>query len=299
MGLVINRLIHTRLGAKIMKNNILFDTVSLVSNIAKGYTLPQALRIIADCGFEYAEIASIGGMCEHIAAREITPDYIGAVKEMLINENLKCHAFSGHVDLTLENEAGDFLKKMELASAIGCKVINTNSGPAAGMDSFRRHLRKVIDKAEKLGLTVCLESHGDIIGTAKQAVGLFREINHPLIRMNYDTGNTYFYEKGRVSVEEDVLYGLEYLAYVHVKDIHIDGNFAYYRPLGGGDIKLTNFFAALGQLGRPLPCGVEVPVFVSGPLSQLSSSAAPIGVNEIRDAAYRSIEYMKHAGVIT
>jgi len=271
----------------------LFENVSLVSNIAKGYALPQALRIVSECGFDHVEIASIGGMCEHVSPREITPDYAAALAERLKQANLKAFAFSGHVDLTREDEADDFLKKMELAAAIGCKVINTNAGPAAGLDSFRRHLRKVIDRAEKLELTVCLESHGDIIGTAKNAAALFRKINHPLIRMNYDTGNTYYYSKGAAAVEDDVLYALEYLAYVHIKDIHIDGDRAYYRPLGMGDINLYGFFDALKQLGRPISCGVEIPIFVHGTLERLSSSDAPIGEDAIRAAADQSIKYYK------
>jgi sugar phosphate isomerase/epimerase len=168
------------------------------------------------------------------------------------------------------------------------------------MGEFRRNIRKVIEKAEKLGLTVCLESHGDIIGTAKEAVNVFREIDHPLIRFNYDTGNTYYYAKGGVSVWDDVLYGLEYIAYVHIKDIHVDigGDRAYYRPLGTGDIDFAKFFASLGQSGRPLCCGLEIPVFVNGTLSLLSSTAAPIGEDEIRGAVSGSMDYLARLGVV-
>jgi len=215
---------------------------------------------------------------------------------MLGEENLTTYAFSGHVDLTLDGGLEDFLKKMDLASAIGCKLINTNSGPANRIGEFRRNLRRVVARAEKLGLTVCLESHGDIVGTARDSAPLFREINHPLIRMNYDTGNTYYYAGGGVDVGEDIKYALEFLAYVHVKDIHIDGNNAYYRALGAGDVDLHKVFAALKGAAQPLRCGLEIPVFVAGTLERLSPEASPIGEDEIRGAIETSMDFMKNAG---
>jgi sugar phosphate isomerase/epimerase len=274
----------------------LFSSISFVTNIAKGYTLPQALRIAADCGFGHVEIASIAGMCEHVPPGDIDPDYIAALAQALKDHNLASHAFAGHVDMTLEGGLKDFLPKMDLAAGIGCKVINTNAGPAERMDSFRSNIRKVIGRAERLGLTVCLESHGDIIGSAKQAAPLFKEISHPLIRFNYDTGNTYYYAKGGISIEDDILYALDYLAYVHVKDIGIEGDRARYRPLGMGDIDFPKVFASLAQIGRPVSCGLEIPVFVSGTLEALSSAAAPIGEDEIRGAIGHSMEYLKRAG---
>jgi len=275
----------------------LFNSVSLVTNIAKGYALPQALRITSELGFDYVEIASIAGMCEHVLPGEITPDFTDSLNELLRSNNLSAYAFSGHVDLTQDEGLEAFLKKMELAAGIGCKIINTNSGPIERLDAFRRNLPKVIDSAERLGLTVCLESHGDIVGTAKDAAPLFREINHNLIRLNYDTGNTYYYAKGNVKIEDDILYGLEFLAYVHIKDIGIEGERAYYRPLGAGDVNLPKVFDSLAQTGRLIPCGLEIPVFVAGTLKRLSPSAAPISEAEITGAVNQSMDYLRKAEV--
>ena len=314
----------------------LFGSVSLVTNIAKGYALADALRIAAGLGFGRVEIASIGGMCEHVRPEEINGEYIAALAGALKREKLEAYAFAGHVDLTLEKGLNDFLKKMELAAGIGCRIINTNAGPVARMGDFRRNIKKVADKAERLGLTVGLESHGDIVGTAKDAAGLFRDINHPLIRMNYDFGNAYYYSGGTISVEEDILYASEFLAYVHIKDIRIDGANARYRPIGEGDLNYPAIFAALGQIygekktragganddmhegvnreagakhrkgdetrddrsAGALHCGLEIPVFVSGTLDALSSDTAPIGADEIRRAAEQSMQYMRKSGAI-
>jgi len=276
----------------------LFSTVSFVTNIAKGYALSDALRIATECGLSHVEIASIAGMCEHIRPDEITPDFIGSLAAELRRNGLTAYAFAGHVDLTLDEGLAAFLIKMDLAAGIGCEVINTNAGAAERMGAFRQNIKKVIDKAERLGLTVCLESHGDIVGAAKDAAPLFKEIGHPLICFNYDTGNTYYYAKGKISIEDDILYALEYLAYVHIKDISVGNGRAQYRPIGRGDLNFPKIFAALGQIGRAINCGLEIPVFVAGTLESLSSAAAPIGEDEIRGAISSSLEYMKSVGVI-
>jgi len=277
----------------------LFDSVSLGSNIAKGYPLPEALRIVRECGFKLVEIASIGGMCEHVTPGEITPEFIGALAAALRREGLSSYAFAGHIDLTTDDGLADLLKKMDLAAGIGCTLINTNSGPLDRLGAFRRNLPTVVDRAERLGLTVCLESHGDIVGTAKQAVPLFREINHPLIRLNYDTGNTYYYAKGDVVIEDDILHGLEYLAYIHIKDISIKGDRAYYRPIGMGDVNFAKVFDSLRQAARPIHCGLEIPVFVEGTLELLSPDAAPIGEGRIHAAVDQSMDFLRLAGVFS
>jgi len=144
----------------------IFESVSFVTNIAKGYSLPQALRIASECGFDRVEIASIAGMCEHIVPGDITPGFIESLSDMMGQNKLSAYAFAGHVDLTQDAELEGFLKKMDLAAGIGCTVINTNSGPVGRLGEFRRNLPRIIERAERLGLTVCLESHGDIVGTA-------------------------------------------------------------------------------------------------------------------------------------
>lgn len=276
----------------------LFHPVSLGSNIAKGYSLPHALQIMSSCGMNYVEIASISGVCEHVPPEIITPEYIQELNDLLVQSNLKCYAFSGHLDLTLEKGLDDFFRKMELAAGIGCKIINTNSGPVERLETFQRHMSIIIDKAERLELMVGLETHGDIVNTAKQAAKLFREINHPLIRLNYDTGNTFYYAKGRITLEDDILYGLEYLSYIHIKDIHIDGNDVCYCPLGKGDIDFPKIFSAIGDSGQSIACGIEIPVFMSGNLSELYSATAPISEEEIREAVRQSMDYLKFTEAI-
>ena len=270
----------------------LFEPFSLGTNLCKGYALPEALDIVKESGFEYAELSSIVNMCEHIEPALITPEYAAEVKAMLNNRGMKCHAVSGHVDLTEEGQFRDFLKKIEFAGRIGAKIINTNSGPQKNIDIFYRNMPEIIRLAEKWNVVIGLESHGDIIHTAKESAPIFKRFNHPLVRFNYDTGNTLFYCEGKINIEEDIRYGFEYLDHVHLKDITIRGNQVEYVPIGDGDVNFKGVFAALKELGRPIPCGLEIPVHVKGVLGAISPQNTPMPRQEILTAVKRSVDYV-------
>lgn len=268
----------------------LFEPLSLGTNIAKGYSLDDALSIVRKCGFEYVEIASIAGFCEHVSPAQMDAEYAAKVKNKLTEHGLKIHALAGHLDLTIESDLKDFLKKMDFAKRIGAKIVNTNSGPLQRMNEFKAAIKQVIEMAEKLEIKVGLESHGDIIGTAKASANIFKEINHPLIRFNYDTGNTYYHAKGQVSVQEDIKYGLPYIEHIHLKDVAIIGERAEYRPIGAGDINFKEVFKAIKSVGIPVACGLEIPVFAKGTLSALSSEDAPISPEAITSVVDKSIK---------
>lgn len=270
----------------------LLGPVSLGTNLCKGYSLEQALDIIRDCGFTYVELSSIINMCEHIDPKQITPEYSVYVKQLLEKRGLKCHAVSGHVDLTEDEQLQDFLKKIEFAGRIGAGIINTNSGPRSRQDVFYRNMRAVISEAEKWNVVIGLESHGDIVDTAKNSMDVFRYFNHPLVRLNYDTGNVLFYNPTGVTIEEDIKYGFEYMAHLHLKDISIRGNQVAYVPIGSGDVNFPAVFQTLKSFGKVLPCGYEIPVHVRGVLGRIGPVDTPMPVHAIKQAVRESVDYV-------
>ncbi|SLM17674.1 putative AP endonuclease family 2 [uncultured spirochete] len=272
----------------------LFEPLALGTNLFKGYSLEEALSYIASCGFEYVEIASIANMCEHVAPKDMSGEKAAEVKKLIEKVGLKTYAFAGHVDLTVESDLKDFLKKIEFAAAIGAKIINTNSGPLSRLAEFRENMKKIITQAERFNMKIGLESHGDIIGTAKESVKYLKEFNHPLVRFNYDTGNTYFYSKGHVDVAEDIKYCFEYLEHIHLKDISIKGNVVRYCKIGEGDINFAAVAESLKSLGKPLPAGLEIPVFMHGTIDLLSSADAPLPIELAKSAARDSKKYLEN-----
>lgn len=270
----------------------LFEPFSLGTNLHLGYTLEEALMMVKESGFEYAELSSIVNMCEHINPKDITPEYAEKIKALLEKTEVKCYAVSGHVDLTIDEQFEDFLKKIEFAGRIGAKIINTNSGPLDRLTIFHKNMVKIIEEAERWDVIIGLESHGDIIGTAKDSIHIYKEYNHPLVRFNYDTGNTLFYCNGNIKIEEDIKYSLEYLSHIHLKDIKISGNNVEYCPIGDGDVNFEKVFELLKDYGKTIPCGLEIPTHVKGVLGKIGPSNVPMPREAILNDVKRSVDYI-------
>lgn len=269
----------------------LFTNVSLGTNLFKGYSLSEALDMTKAWGFEYTELASIVNFCEHIKPEDITAEYAAEIKELLDQKGLKCHAVSGHVDPTEDKQFHDLMKKIEFAGRIGAKIVNTNSGPVKNIDIFHKNMVKLIEQAEKWNVIIGLESHGDIVDTAKGSIDIFKRYNHPLVRLNYDTGNTLFYNP-TVKIEEDIKYGFEYLVHLHLKDIKIEGNHAAYTAIGDGSVNFPAVFDVLKTFGSPIPCGYEIPVHVRGVLGNIRPVDAPLTVESMHRAVETSTKYV-------
>lgn len=250
--------------------------------------------MFAKMGVKYVELSSIVGMCEHVDPKQMNEEYAAWVKQLLEDNRLICPAVAGHVDLTEEEQLKDFLKKIEFAGRISAKYINTNSGPVNRLDIFQKNMGKVIDQAEKWNVVVCLESHGDIVGTARDSACQIAQFHHPLVRMNYDTGNTYFYEKGNIDIPEDLSYSSEVLSYMHIKDVQIRGDQVRYTAIGKGDLNFQNIFCRLRDMGKCIPASLEIPVFVGGTLAQIGPQNPPLPEEEILSAIQQSFAFVEN-----
>ncbi|MBO5069959.1 MAG: sugar phosphate isomerase/epimerase [Roseburia sp.] len=276
-----------------MEKRQLFEMIAVGTNIAMGYPLADSLAMLANMGVKHVELSSIAGMCEHVDPNLINEEYAAWVSQLLQENHLSCNAVAGHVDLTEEDQLRDFLKKIEFTGRIGAKYINTNSGPLLRLDTFHQNMRKVIAQAEKWNVTVCLESHGDIIGSAQDSVSYIEEFHHPLVRMNYDTGNTYFYEKGMIDIAEDLAYSRDVISYMHIKDLRIEGEKVTYTAIGNGNLDFRKIFRQLHNMGKCIPASLEIPVFVSGTLQGIGPQNPPISKEEIERTIRQSFAFVE------
>ncbi len=96
-------------------------------------------------------------------------------------------------------------------------------------------LKNMGDEAAKRGNTVALETHPSLLHHGDAALKTMEAINHPNIRINFDTGNISFYTKGADAVAE-LKKVAKYVASTHLKD-H-SGNFQAWEfgTLGTGSV---------------------------------------------------------------
>ena len=82
----------------------------------------------------------------------------------------------------------------------GVAVVVSGAGQPAD-EAERRvvidHLRRIGDTAGEMGITVALETHKGPTQNADAMLALMDELDHPHVRLNFDTGNIAYYNRGR------------------------------------------------------------------------------------------------------
>ena len=93
----------------------------------------------------------------------------------------------------------------------------------------------------------------DRCNTGKIGAEIIKTINHPNIKLNYDTANVVFY--GNTRPEEDMKYALPYMGYVHLKESG-NGKFGEWNfpALGEGVLDFDKIFDMLKQFDGPGSC---------------------------------------------
>lgn len=81
-----------------------------------------------------------------------------------------------------------------------------------------RHLTRIGDTAAALGMTVALETHKGPTQNASAMLTLMNDLDHPHIRLNFDTGNIAYYNRGVEPTAE-----LERVAPL-VRNVHLKDN---------------------------------------------------------------------------
>jgi inosose dehydratase len=113
---------------------------------------------------------------------------------------------------------------IRLAAAIGCPYIATTDGAEVpkGMtlqEVSKRavyHLREalVVARTHKVGINI--EPHGPLTTNRKLMLKLMKEINDPLLGVNFDTGNTFIAGQDPVAMVKELL---PWIKHFHVKDV--------------------------------------------------------------------------------
>jgi L-ribulose-5-phosphate 3-epimerase len=278
--------------------------VGCSTNCYHGFDLDTALRGIAGAGFERVELTSVIDYTEHVMPEGMSGEDISSLVDTLHSFGLSPMSLSGHSNLASREGVESFKRRLDFAKAIGIPVVNTGPGEVetpSGRNRFFQYISDVAEHAEKTGVTVALETHGELMGSGKAAAEVIRTVNSPWIRINYDTGNVIFY--GGVRPEDDIRFALPFLAHIHLKDKRGGRKVWDFPPLGRGELDFHALFHALTESGYAGPISVEIEVLgkdviptwlVSDQDDEIVSEGGGHRGSEIVDAALvMSMEYLK------
>ncbi len=232
--------------------------ISVSSMAFDGYPLEVALDELAALGARYVEPASVDKVFQHLREEDFCEARAAWLREELDARGLGCVSLSAHMDLTQPDAVERFRRRLEFAAALGARIVNTIAGPVSGLDGFRANIPAIGRRAADLGLTLALENHGDLVDRGRRIVAFIEGIGIPAVRANYDTGNAWYYARGRLDPVAELAEVAPVVAHVHLKDPRVEDGLLRWVALGEGILDLPALARILRERLPQVPVSIEV-----------------------------------------
>jgi L-ribulose-5-phosphate 3-epimerase len=203
--------------------------VSCYTNCYGSAGVRAAVENIRAAGIDHLELAlrahDFGGLVipESAVVTEKADDATaGAFVELLGRHEVKVSGCNvGGADIRTVEGVELTERRIRFARKwFGVDVVVSGAGQPANPDErklVKEHLRRIGTTAGDLGVTVALETHKGPTQNAAAMLDLMADLDHPSIRLNFDTGNIAYYNAGLDPADElEAVKGL--VRNVHVKD---------------------------------------------------------------------------------
>jgi sugar phosphate isomerase/epimerase len=255
------------------------------TNTYHTYSHDEALAGIAAAGFTHVELTAVPGWTEHV---DLDADK-GELRKQLEGYGLEPVSISGHSDLTTPDGLEHGIKVVRWAGEYGIPIMNTAVGGHQSADenesAFLGNINALADEAEKAGVVVGLEIHGDIMASGAVTIPLLEKIGRDSVGINYDTANVVFYS-GDTAVE-DIPKVVDRLVHVHLKESKGGKGVWDFGTIGTGDVDFDAVLRLLREAGYDGPYSVEI---------EFDGSEWP-PLAEVTEAMRRSREHLASLGL--
>lgn len=182
------------------------------------------------------------------------------------------------------------LKKLPMVQHFGATRVVAGGGELtdpADWPQLVRHLRQIGDVADGMGITYCCETHPGTCRNAASMLELMERVDHPRIRINFDTGNIFYYNQSPDLLSEFQQIA-SFIEHVHLKDTpggYEEWNFS---QLGaGGAVDFVAIREALEQIDFNGPCSLELEGIAGEP---------ELTLEETQSRVRASIDHLKACG---
>ncbi len=224
------------------------------------YTIDQALEGLAEAGYRNCEIGAVKGWFEHIDPDTASDREIARVERKLADLALTPVSLSGHAQLQTEEGTARFARAIDIAAALGMKIVNTYTGDATTdeeREAYFANVATLCDRAAAQGLKIGMETDSNMLPTAEAGVAILDRIGRPdVLGFNYDPGNVVYY--AGADPLTDIRFALPRLVHLHLKD-KIGGKGVFnFPPPGDGELDLMGLIRLCDEAGFAGPISAEV-----------------------------------------
>jgi L-ribulose-5-phosphate 3-epimerase len=274
-------------------------TVSCFTNCYGESGVWTAAARIKDTGIDHLELAlrghNFGGLVipESAVITEKADDQTAqAFCAHLLEHNVSISGCNvGGADIRTKEGIELTERRIRFAARwFGVKICVSGAGQPAD-DAERQtiiaHLSRLGDTAADCGVTLALETHKGPTQNAAAMLALMNDVDHPHVRLNFDTGNIAYYNQGANPCDE--LDKVKHLVRnVHVKDNRGGLEDWYFPAVGeGGAVDFTRIREILDGVGFAGPYTIEI--------EGIGGEPEP-GVEERHERIKRSVRHLQACG---
>jgi len=198
------------------------NDVPIISVGFDGYPLKQTIELLAKTGSTRICLCALDEFTHHVLPEQLEPQEWREVRGLLADNGLSLYGLEGHTDVSDPRNMEKIRKRMEFTRFLGGQYYDSSAGPSGGETSFLKNMKSLAELAKELEILFCLETHGDIIGTGREAAKVIEKIGSEQVRLCYDPANVYFYSRGAVDPVKDVEWAIERIGLIHFKGVNHD-----------------------------------------------------------------------------
>ncbi len=214
------------------------------------------------------------------------PDQVDALKQRLDQHGLKVAVIRGNTDLSRPTCVEELAEQLKTCQRLGVRTMFLSpKHPDVSKEVACDRLRRAGDAAARCGVTIALETHPDLGTNGDEHVKTMQRINHPNVRINFDTGNITYYNRGTDAATE-LKKCIDYVAAVEFKDHNGQFETWNFPTIGQGVVDFPAVMKILRDHGYAGPITMEV----EGVRGVKMSEA------QVKDYVEKSARYLRSLG---
>jgi sugar phosphate isomerase/epimerase len=204
----------------------------------------------------WTHLPSIG--IRHVEINIPEPDEVATLKVKLADHGLTASTLAGRFDVQQPSCVDDFKWQLGACNALGTQFCFLSvKADALDRDIAYQRLGALGEAAAQADVTIVMETHPDLITNGDIARQTMRGVNHPNVRVNFDTANVYYYNHNVDAVGE-LAKVIDDTAAIHLKDTNGGYKTNHFPALGQGVVDFPTVFELLNHHGFNGPCTMEL-----------------------------------------
>lgn len=194
----------------------------------------------------------------HVFMNIPAADQVEATRQKLSAHGLKAMVLRGDADLALETGVERLGEQLAICEKLGVKYLflSVKRREVEKRVIYER-LRRAGDIARQHGVTISLETHPDLGTNADVQRETMDAVHHPNVRVNFDTGNITFYNRGTDAATE-LRKIIAYVATVEIKDHNGEFESWHFPALGKGKVDIPAVLRLLREHRYAGPITIEI-----------------------------------------